>query len=805
MIRNYLKHVYRQVLRNRLNSTINFFGLSVGIACCFVIFLFVDNEFKYDEYHADSDKIYRVTTIENNDNSVRKFAHSYLPYATLLESQITEIDQSVRLLEQSVSVVNKENNIAFQEEKFFLADDSFFNVFSVPLAYGKSSTALSQPNSLVISEAAAIKYFGRANVIGETLTVEQNILLTISGVFRKLPSQSSLQFEMIAPMSVAKDFFGSWILDHGKTWHYPQVYSFVKLSPNAELATVRNKLGDFDKKFLPQYISRTRSHEFMPIVDMHFSDLENEMHSTIDKKILFTFIIAGIVILLIAAFNFINLFLARIVLRFKEVGIQKVLGATKFNIWQQTLVESLFYLVLSLTLAIGLVFLFLPSFNNLMATELELFNTSIIRVWLTILGLIMVLSILISLAPSIFLSRFNLIATLKGLNNKVTKRKSSISLQSILVTFQFAIAVILIVATLVMQSQMNFIRSKNLGLNKEQVVVLPVRDESIQKNFRTLKNKLLQKKNIQHVSAISNFPWEKGYYDFQTLIKSDGNEIKANAYTLLIDEDFVQTLDMKMDKGRGFSGKFRTDSTAFVMNETAANLYGIKDQNGVVIEMSQIGSKVPKRGELIGIVKDFHLQSLHNKVEPLILTLAPASYFTDNIIVRFTGSEVENTLTSIQSAMQEIAPNRPFEYFFLDDAFSRLYQKEVRISTLFNYFSILSIVIACLGLLGIVALTTSQRIKEIGIRKVLGASLVNIVRLITTSFLRLIIVGIVIAIPIAYLFTSNWLSGFTYRITLSWWIFAVAGFAAIAIATLTIGYQSIKSAMANPVNSLRTE
>lgn len=805
MIKNYLKQIYRQVLKYRLSSMINLFGLSVGIACCFVIFLFVDNELKYDQYHTNSDQIYRITTIESNDNAVRSFAHSYLPYALLLESQTPEIDKSVRLLQQSVSIANKDSDIIFQEEQFFYADSTFFDVFSIPLKFGNNATALSEPRNIIISENAAKKYFGRSDVLGETLILEQNILLTVSGVFSELPSQSSLQFEMIAPMDVTRETFGSWLFDHGKTWHYPQVYSFVKLSSNKGLANLNERLEAFDKEFLPEYIQEARSHELLPLKDVHFSKLENEMHSTIDKKVLYTFIAAGIVILLIAAFNFINLFLARIVLRFKEVGIKKVLGATPFNIWQQTLIESLFYLSLSLFLALGWVFLFLPFFNNLMETNLELFNSNTLQVWLTIVSLIIILSILISFVPSIFLSRFNVNTTLKGLSARIFKRKSSVSLQSVLVIFQFAIAVVLIIATIVMQSQMSFIKNKDLGLSKDQTIILPVRDENIQKDFSILKNKLLQQNNIQSVSAISNFPWAKGYYDFETVITNDGNETKANAYTLLVDEDFIPAMGMKMISGRGFSRAFGTDSTTFIMNETAARLYGIKDETGVLLEMSQIGSNKPKRGELIGIVKDFHLQSLHNKVEPLILTLATASYFTDNIIIKFAGTDVEATLNSIQSEIKQIVPDRPFEYFFLDDAFNKLYQRETRISTLFNYFSILSIIIACLGLMGIVAFTTSQRIKEIGIRKVLGATVSSIVKLITVSFLRLVVVAILIAIPIAYLFMTNWLEDFTYRINLSLWIFVSAGCIALVIAVFTIGYQSVRSAMANPVNSLRSE
>ncbi|MEM1001098.1 MAG: FtsX-like permease family protein, partial [Bacteroidota bacterium] len=632
-----------------------------------------------------------------------------------------------------------------------------------------------------------------------------SLLLRVTGVFSELPNQSSIQFEMIAPMNLTKEVFGPWIEDVNKTWYYPQVYSFVKLVTAESITKVESQLASFEGAFLPPYITDVRTQGLLPLEEVHFSNLENEIHPTIKKNILYTFTAAGVVILLIAAFNFINLFLSRIVLRIKDVSVQKVMGASGYNIWQQTFVESLVYLGSSLFLALGWVFLFLPVFNNLMETDLGLFKPNTLEAWLTVFLIILALSLMISFVPSLFLSRFSLTSSLKGLKQSTKKRKSAFSLQSTLVVFQFSIAVVLIISTIVMQSQMSFIKSKNLGLNTEQVVVLPVRDESVQNNFSTLKNQLLQNNTITSVSAISNFPWSKGYYDFQTLITHSGNEIKANAYTLLVDEDFVQTMGMNMVFGRSFSREFGTDSTAFIMNETAARLYEIDDQEAVTIEMAQIGSRQPKKGQLIGIVEDFHLQSLHNKVEPLIITLAPESYFTDNIIVKFSSLDVTNTLNSIASDLQKIAPDRPFEYFFLDEAFAQLYQKETRISFLFNYFSILAIVIACLGLLGMVAFATSQRIKEIGIRKVLGATVSSIVKLITMSFIKLVIIAVLIAVPVAYLFMSNWLESFSYRTTLSWWMFLAAGCIALIIALIAIGYQSLRSAIANPVNALRSE
>ncbi|WP_142783832.1 ABC transporter permease [Changchengzhania lutea] len=806
MIRNYFKQVYRQALRYRLNSSINLFGLSVGIACCVIIFLFVDNEMRYDKFHADTDQIYRITVNETSEGSIRNFANSFLPYAPLLKSQLSEVDEVVRLFPQSVTVANKEKNIVLQEEKFFYADSTLFDVFSFKLLQGDTSTVLNEPHNILLTEATAKKYFGTTNAMGKELLVEQNVLFIVAGIFKEQPSQSTIQFDMIVPMSAAKEIMGSWIADPRSTWHYPPIYSFVKWNESIQPNAIQKRLHEFDAKHLPSYITKSRSHDLQKMEEVHFSNLENEMHTTIDKKILYIFIAAGIVILLIAAFNFINLFLARIVLRFKEVGIKKVLGATRGHIWKQTLIESLFYLFIALLLALLWCFLFLPSFNTLMDTQLNLFLSTTTKVWMVMGLLLAALGFLIALVPTMFLFRFNVISTLKGFSSKVFKNRASVSLQSVLIVFQFFIAVVLIIATLVMQSQMAFIKTKNLGFSKDQVLILPVRDENIQNNFDVVKNKLMQINSVSDVSAISNFPWQKGYYDFETIVNYKGVQTKANTSTILVDENFITAMGMTMVKGRGFSRQHSTDSsTAFIMNESAAQKFGIQDHIGVGLEMENISKGASKKGKLVGVVKDFHLQSLHKKVEPLILTLSPETYYTDNMIIKFSGNDIESTLNSIKVSMQEISPARPFDYFFLDEAFKKLYKKEARINTLFNYFSILSIIIACLGLFGIVAFTTSQRIKEIGIRKILGASVTSIVKLLTSGFLKLVFIAIVIAIPIAYWMMTNWLENFTYRININWWLIISAGMIALSIAVLTIGYQAIRSALSNPTDSLRTE
>jgi putative ABC transport system permease protein len=806
MLSNNFKIVFRQAGKSPLYTGINLFGLSAGIASCIIISLFVSNEFKYDEFNNGHERIFRVTTTETEEGVTRHFANTYMPILPLLQSQMAEIEDAVRLIPQSVSIANKEKNLLVQEDKFVYADSNFFNVFSFRLLKGDVHTALKDPHNLLLTQEAAAKYFGTADPLGKELLVEQNTVFKVAGIFEDIPAQSSLQFDVLVPMTAAKDIFGDFIFNAENTWYFPETYGYVKFKSTSGIVNANQMLSSFEKKFMPDYVSDSRSHRFQKLTDIHFSNLENELQPTINKNILYVFAVVGVVMLLIAAFNFINLFLSRIVFRFRSVGIQKVMGAGNRHIWWQTLTESLFFLFAAFFLATLWIILFLPSFNNLMHRELVLFAPETTGVWILLFALLAATGLLISVFPSLMLTRFKLVNVLKGKNESLFPRKKLISLQSSFVVSQFVIAVVLIMATIIMQSQMNYIRNKDLGMQKEQILVLPVRDEGTQDNFSLVKNKLSQVNGVSQVSAISNFPWQKGFYDFETTIRKEGKTVRSNAPTLLVAEDFVETMGMTMIKGRDFSKDFRTDSSsAFIINESAAAKFGITNPEGVKLLMQSVAAGKPKEGELIGIVKDFHLQSLHEAVQPLILTVSPQSYYIDNIVLKVSANDVPSTLKNIELTLKEISPSRPFEYFFLDGEFDNLYQRETRLSTLFNYFSIMAIIIACLGLLGIAAFGAAQRVKEIGIRKVLGASTKGIVFLLTKDFITLVLVAVVIASPVAWYLMNQWLADFAYRIDMQWWMFVAAGVMAVAIAFLTIGFQSIKAALANPVKSLKSE
>ncbi len=801
MLQNYFKVALRYLRRDKLFTFINLAGLSVGIACCFIIFLFVYGEMNFDKFHKKAESIYRLTTIETNETGARHKAHSYIPMAPLLQSQFADVQQVVRVFPYSASVSNKERKLAFQEEQFFFVDSNFFRVFSFELMEGNTKTALGNPHDLFITQAVAQRYFGDDDVMGKQLMVG-SMVFKIAGIFKDIPANSTLQFEMLAPFSALGKVMGPWVFN---SWYYPPVYSFIKID-QAGAERMQVGMNNFEKKFLRADIAKSRTHQLQPLSDVHFSALENELHPSTPKKTVYIFMAIAVLILVIAAVNFINLFLSRILQRLRSVGVRKVLGATNKNIWWQTAAESGSFLFFALILSFIWINLFLPRFNETMDMKLSAFTQNSMVVWLVTFALIILVSLLIALFPTRLLSKFSVVNILKGENTSMFPRKRTFSLQSSFVIFQFMIAIILIASTIIIRSQLNYIQTKDIGLQREQTMVIPIRDEAMQNNFAAVKNKLSQVAGVSNVSALSNFPWTKGFYDFNTTINNNGKLIESNAYTLLVEEDFISTLDMKMAQGRAFSKDYGKDATtAFIINQAAAKKFGISSTTGVKFNMQDVASGKPKEGELIGIVKDFHLQSLHHTVEPLILTVAPETYYLDNIVLKVSPSAMAATLKNIEASVKTVAVDKPFDYFFLDDAFEKLYRKEMRTGTVFNYFSVLAIVISCLGLFGISTFTSVQRAKEIGIRKVLGANVGSVVSLLSRDFLKLVVIASLLAFPIAWWMMNNWLHDFAYRINIGWWVFAIAGSLALLIAFLSVSYQTVKAATANPVKNLRTE
>ena len=806
MIKNHIKIAIRALIKNRGISLINITGLALGIASCLMILIYVNDELTYDAFHKDADQLYRITTFESDDGVERNVANAYHPLAPIIESTFPDKTKVVRYFPQSLSVKNLKTNEVQQENNFHFADSLFFDVFSFEFVSGDPYQSLEATNNLVITESTAERYFADENPIGKTVQVEGEMDFVVTGVVKDPPANSTIQFDFVAPVKGATALFGQYFFHPTGSWYYPPIYIFAHIPDNAFVKDWENYQPKWKESYLPERVRDRYTFTLQNVKEMHFLALEDDMAASVRPSFLWVLTAIAFLILAIACINYINLSLTQLIKRFPEMGIRKVLGAMNRNILQQLSVEALLFVSVSLLIGIGLVQFGMPYFNQLTGKELSLIGSNNFIVWAIISGITLVLILIIALFPYFGLARYKIIGILKKKFAAKPQATTSFSLKSGLVVFQFTAAIGLIIATLVIQNQVNFLNQKDLGLSSEQVMVIPIRDGAIQNDFDAVKNTFLAQAGIKSISAISNFPWEGGFYDFPTTLTGNGINQQLNAPTLLVDRDFLDVMNIQIKEGRTFSKEFGTDDKeAFILNESAVKKLNIEDTNGLKLTMQGVKSGDPKEGSIIGIAKDFHMKSLHSPIEPLILTVAPENYYLDNFVIRLETENLPATIANLSNSWKQIVPNRPFEFFFLDDAFNRLYQKEAKMGTIFKFFTMLALFISFMGLLALSALSAQQRTKEIGIRKVLGASVVGIIQLLSKDFLKLVIIALVIVSPIAWYFMNLWLDNFAYHITIQWWIFAVAGLVTLAVAFITVGLQAFKASQVNPIRSLRNE
>ncbi|MEL7123348.1 MAG: ABC transporter permease [Bacteroidota bacterium] len=806
MLKKYVQLAGRQLLNAKNYSLINIFGLAVGIAACLVILLYINEEWSYDKFHKNEDSIYRVTTLETEDNGiVRHLANAYPPLAPLLASSYPEVEQTCRYFPLSVSVKNPESNLLTQEGSFFFADSTFFDMFSFDFQQGVEATALDQPNAIVLTQKTAKKYFKDEDPMGKTLTIEGNIPVQVTGVLEDIPDNSSLQFEFIAAMPLVRQVIGDWVLDPRQGWYYPPMYTFVKIPNKADATRIAAGMSEFSKNNLSERLAQQKSFTMQALSQVHFETLEGDLEPATDPSVLYILLAVAFLILAIGCTNYINLSLSKGIQRFKEIGMRKVLGAGNQDILAQLSVESFTYLTIALVLALIIVQITLPGFNNIMGRELSLWSNTNWYLALGTLGVLGVIGLLNAFFPFLAVSKFKLINTIKSNKNPSNGNEGKTFLKNGFVIFQFVTAIVLLIATFTIQQQLSYIQQKNLGLQAEQVIIVPIRDDSIQNKFATAKDIFLSVPAVKSVSAISNFPWERGYYNFMSTFNGQGRTVKADLQTLLVEEDFINTMNMEMIQGRPFSKDYGTSKDAFIINEAAAKKFGIKSIEGIQVNMANVASGKPKTGEVIGIVRDFHLKSLHHEMEPVILTVAPKSYFLDNFVISLNTQDLDKNIAQISSIWQSRLSDRPFDYFFLDDAFQKFYLKESRLAKVFSYFAILAFIIAGLGMFALAAYLSERRMKEMSIRKILGATGVQILSLLSKDFLKLVLIAIIIAIPLAWLSMNEWLSDFAFRTALQWWIFVGAGLFTLAIAFGTISIRGWRVVRANPVESIMQE
>ncbi len=810
MFKNFLKVALRNLWKNKAFSAINIAGLSVGLAVCLLIVLYVKDELSYDKYNAHSENIYRIDADISFNGTQFTSAASQAPLAPTLMKDYPQIVQYVRLRNFGDILVRKDNQNIPNHNAVF-ADSTFFQVFSIPMIKGNRLTALNEPNSIVIDETTAKKYFNSTDVVGKTLYVDNSVNCKITGVIKDIPPQSHFHFSFIRPMH---DTYH----DDQADWLSNNYASYVLVRPgvtkvslqNAVDATINNYLVKQLDQFLHMNandLKKSGNHfiyPVMPLTDIHLhSNKSYEFEANGNITYVYIFSIIAIFILLIACVNFMNLSTARSANRAKEVGIRKVAGSLRSSLVTQFLTESVLTSFLSLVIAIGIATLLLPLFNQLAGKQMNvwtLFSTWLLPV---LIALIVVVGCVAGSYPAFYLSSFQPVQVLKG---SIAKGFKSSWLRSGLVVFQFFISISLIIGTIVIYNQLTYIRSREIGYNRDQVLVIN-NTYALDKKIKSFRQDMLKISGVQNAAIAGNLPVETSYSQNGWFKDPTLDAKQVNILTdFNADQNYIPTLGMQMTSGRNFSTDFPTDSSAVIINETAEKLLGFKNPlNETLYRPSGYASNgafASKPFHIIGVVKDFNFNSMHDKVGPLIIELSE-NY--GRIAMRINTKNIPALISEVEKKWNSMGPGQPFSYTFLDADFNKIYNAEQRTGKLFITFAIFAIFIACLGLFGLVTYAAEQRVKEIGVRKVLGASVGEIVAMISKDFVKLVLIAFVIAFPVAWLMMNKWLQSFAYRINISWWVFALAGLLTIAIALITVSFQAIKAALANPTSSLRSE
>ncbi|MEO1023078.1 MAG: ABC transporter permease [Bacteroidota bacterium] len=807
MLKNYLKIALRSFVNNKAYSAINVIGLAVGIASCLLIGLYVHHELAYDTFHEQYDELYRVVETSASDGRAEVYASTFSALAPAVKAEYPSIEQITRVFPSSGLFIGPDHT-KHQEDNIIFADSSFFTMFSFTFVEGEPTRALQKPMSIVITEEAAVKFFGKENPIGKTLSLKDMRTtgdFEVTAVVKHPPTNSHIQFDYVLSYESLKTI-RPWEYN---VQYYPPVYTYVQLASKKDAADIERLFPTFVQKYYAGYNIEERKSAFglQPVSEIRLhSKLQNEMSPNFDIKYIYLFAAIAIFILFLACINFMNLATARSLKRAKEVGMRKTMGAYRTQVIGQFLGEAFVMTALGFLLGILMVELFLPFFNEMTGKDL---STWILLDYRAILSSIALLFLVGSVAggyPAFYLSSFRPLRTLKG--SMSAAGSSTAFLRRGLVVFQFLISSALIFATGVITLQLDFVKNDRLGFNKDQVLIIPVRETDNQFNVQTLKQEMLRIPGVESASAVSGLPGiQTGIHNFWVIPEINKGD-SAMVKTLTVDHDYGKTLELEFLEGRDFSFDLTTDETeAFVINETAAKRFGWTDSpvGKEVTLVYYLSGRVRKKGKIVGMVKDFQYHSLHSSYDPIIIHVDKKTYYHDYLSVRLSSDNVSGIIPAIEDNWASFSPERPFEFFFLDETFDVMYESETRLSSIFRAFSLVAIFIACLGLFGLASYNIEQRMKEIGIRKVLGAKIYDIVSLLSREITTLILISQVIALPMAYLFMKEWLNNYEDRISISIWLFVFSSVTILFIAWCTVSYQSVKASLSNPVQSLKTD
>lgn len=806
MFRSYVTIALRILRKQKIYAFINIAGLSVGMACSLFIFLWVLDELSYDRYHVNADRIFRVIKHGKGGDNEYYTALSPTPLAQALKDEFPEILEATRISDDSPRFFRYRDK-GFNESRVVFADANIFKVFTIPLLSGNPDTALREPYTMIITQSMAEKYFGAEDPLGKALKMDENTDILITGVAEDIPHNSHFHYDFIGSFATFEDSVT-------QEWFLPILYTYVLLGNGVDPTFLDPKLIRIIEKYYAPHYEATFGFTYQedlasggfskihlqPITDIHLhSHMIYEIEPNSDFRFIVVFSIIAIFILFIACINFMNLSTARSSVRAKEVGMRKVLGSHPAQLIRQFLAESTLLSFFSLAIALALVEIFLPLFNKITVKDIDPAFFSNWRILPATIGVVFIVGFMAGIYPAFFLTSLRPISVLRG---KLQAEVKNPYIRNGLVLFQFSISIVFLVGTFVVYSQMQFVRNRQLGFDKEHVVVVP-RAHVLVKNQDAFKQEIIKHAGIQGASIASSYPGRGFAYLAYKKLDSPADETHSMG-TFISDHDFVKTFGLEIVDGRYFSDNPSREKDTVVLNETGKQLLGLKDPVGQQIRGPE-GDQY-KTLTVIGILKDSHFHSLHQKIQPIgIRHLTAGGTRTRFLLVRLNPGDIGSALAFLKDKWEEFVPERPFEYLFLDEDLDRLYKSEWRTGNLMSAFSVLSIIIACLGLFGLVAFTVEQRTKEVGIRKVLGASSSRIVFAYSKEFTKWIILANAIAWPIAYFVMSKWLENFAYRTSIALWTFVLAAVLALLIALITVTFLVVRAALANPIDSLRYE
>ncbi|MCB0488855.1 MAG: ABC transporter permease [Cyclobacteriaceae bacterium] len=800
MLQNYLKITLRNLFKNKLYSLINIVGLAIGLACFILIGIYVKNETGYDRFFSNSENIYRLNTYVDVNGVRNSYSLSHYPASFDMVEDFPEVTNAATifkpfLFSNLLPTIKHEDN-EYQERKFYMADSSFFTLFDYDFEFGNRDKVFETTNSVVITHEIAKKYFGEANPLGKIITFQDTVALRVTGVLAPLHGKTHLDFDFLAHSKLLISQLVGFRIDHDYRglWYY----SYVTLTPGSNPEDTNAKLPAFVKShYLPRYVENNANLKLQPITDIHLKSEFSNADMSVNGNIQYVYTLSsiGILVLVIACINFMNLSIARYSNRGKEVGVRKVMGAEKKNLVFQFLGESLVIAFISGLVAFSLIWIIIPVFNDLASTQLD--GTQLFYPSNLISALLVTLAagFIAGIYPSFVMASFQPVKVLKGLHKAVNKK---IDLRKALVVGQFTVSLILLIGTLIISDQLDFMRNKDMGFDKEQVIIVRAVGSGMPPSYPTFKERVLRESSVVSMTNLSHDMGQKNLPYFPMVV--EGIEDEQMLPIMTVGYDFLETFGLEMAEGRFFDIEHPSDSSlAIVINEAAAKSFGWKDPIGRRITFGEGGNPDIN---VIGVIQDFNFDPLRNKVTPAVFSFAPAF---SNIAIKIKPGDFSSTIANIESTWNEVIQNSPFTFYFLDEALNQTYEAEERLSSIFTYFCGLAIFVACLGLFALASFSAQRRLKEIGIRKVLGATEPGLILLLYREFLVLVVIAAVLASPLSYYLFNGWLDEFAYRIEINPIVFVIALFLLTIIAFLTVGYQSFAAARSNPTQTLRSE